>query len=188
MHRTPHPHGRSLGRPVAALVSVLALLAFACFPVVAQAETVYETEDTNLPDRDGKGPTIPDKNTGGDESSPGADASNAPGGGGSGQPGDDSSGSQDGASGGGNPSSPGGGGDAQGKAGEGANGAQNGSGGKLQSLESLNASAPTSADDDSSSPLVPILIAVAVLAAISVGAVMARQRRGSDGPVSPKAS
>lgn len=45
----------------------------------------------------------------------------------------------------------------------------------------------TSADDGSSSPLVPILIAVAVLAAISVGAVLYRQRRGG-GRFSPNAS
>lgn len=189
MNRTPHPHGQSLGRSVAALVSVLALLAFACFPVVAQAETVYESEDTNLPGGSGNAPTIPHKNTGPGGSSPGADASNASDGdGGSGQPGDESSGSQGGASGGGNPGSPGGGSDAQGKAGDGANGAQNQAGGKLQSLEALNASAPANSDDGSSSPLVPILIAVAVLAAISVGAVLARQRRGSGSPVSPKAS
>lgn len=188
MHRTPHPHGRSLGRPVASLVSVLVLLAFACFPVLAQA-TVYDPEDVNLPNGGGNTPTIPQKNTDPDESSPGADASKAPdGNGGSEEPGDESSGSQDEASGGGNPSSPGGGGDAQGKAGNGANGAQNQAGGKLQSLEKLSASTPASADDDSSSPLVPILIAIAVLAAISVGAVLARQRRGSRGPVSPKAS
>lgn len=36
-------------------------------------------------------------------------------------------------------------------------------------------------DSSGSSPLVPILIAVAVLAAISIGAVLVRQRRGSTG-------
>ena len=46
----------------------------------------------------------------------------------------------------------------------------------------------TAAGDDSSSPLVPILIALAVLAAISVGAVLFRQRRGNDGRFSPNAS
>ena len=35
--------------------------------------------------------------------------------------------------------------------------------------------------DDGSSPLVPILIAAAVLAAISIGALMIRQRRQRDG-------
>jgi hypothetical protein len=42
-----------------------------------------------------------------------------------------------------------------------------------------------------SSPLAPILIAIAVLAAISVAVVMIRQRRqrgGSSTPVSPRAS
>ncbi len=46
-------------------------------------------------------------------------------------------------------------------------------------------------DDGSSSPLVPILIAIAVLAAISLAAVMIRQRRqrqGSTTPVSSRAS
>lgn len=46
-------------------------------------------------------------------------------------------------------------------------------------------------DGGSSSPLVPILIAVAALAAISVGAVLVRNRRqggASDAGVSPKAS
>src|SRR5690242_19971513 len=49
MLRTPHPQGPSLGRPAVALVSVLALLAFTCFPVLAQAETVYTPESTTLP-------------------------------------------------------------------------------------------------------------------------------------------
>lgn len=44
-------------------------------------------------------------------------------------------------------------------------------------------------DDDGSSPLVPILIAVAVLAAITIGGFYYRQRRqGSGSPISPKAS
>jgi hypothetical protein len=44
-------------------------------------------------------------------------------------------------------------------------------------------------DDSSSSPLVPILIAIVVLAAISIGAYYYRQRRqGADPSVSPKAS
>jgi hypothetical protein len=43
--------------------------------------------------------------------------------------------------------------------------------------------------EDSSSPLVPILIAIVVLAAISIGAFYFRQRRQSgDSPVSPRAS
>lgn len=57
----------------------------------------------------------------------------------------------------------------------------------MQNAKPLSTS-PSTADDDSSSPLVPILIAVAVLAAISVGAVLYRQRRGGSGGLfSPKA-
>jgi hypothetical protein len=49
--------------------------------------------------------------------------------------------------------------------------------------------ASTVSEDDSSSPLVPILIAIAVLAAISIGAYYYRQRRQDPGSsVSPKAS
>jgi hypothetical protein len=45
------------------------------------------------------------------------------------------------------------------------------------------------ASDDGSSPLVPILIAVAVLAAISIGAYYYRQRRqGPGSTVSPNAN
>ena len=52
-------------------------------------------------------------------------------------------------------------------------------------------SSTTESDDGSSSPLVPILIAIAVLAAITIGAVVVRQRRQRGEPggqVSPKAS
>jgi cobalamin biosynthesis Mg chelatase CobN len=42
-------------------------------------------------------------------------------------------------------------------------------------------------DDSGSSPLVPILIAIAVLAAISVAVVMVRQRRGPNASASPEA-
>ncbi|HUC07831.1 MAG TPA: hypothetical protein VMR96_07050 [Solirubrobacterales bacterium] len=45
-----------------------------------------------------------------------------------------------------------------------------------------------SSDDSSSSPLVPILIAIAVLAAISVAVVMIRQRRGPSATASPEAN
>ena len=42
-------------------------------------------------------------------------------------------------------------------------------------------STPDSSDDGGSSPLLPILIAVLVLAAISVAAIVIRQRRQRDG-------
>ena len=183
MHRTLHPQGPSLGRPAVALVSVLALLAFACFPVLAQAETVYENESTTLPGGGaGKTPTQ-HKNPDSPESSPRAHDS-TPDNGGTEQP-NESSGQGPST---GNPSTPNGGGVAQGKDGEGANVANNQPGGTVQDAKPL-ATTTTSADDDSSSPLVPILIAVAVLAAISIGAVLYRQRRGNDsGRFSPNAS
>lgn len=53
-------------------------------------------------------------------------------------------------------------------------------------------SAAQQGDDGGSSPLVPILIAIAVLAAISIAVVTMRQRRrrdgGSDARISPEAS
>jgi cobalamin biosynthesis Mg chelatase CobN len=67
------------------------------------------------------------------------------------------------------------------------------SGGVQQNQQGQSAEPVTAKNDDGggTSPLVPILIAIAVLAAISVGAVMLRQRhqRGTPAkPVSPKAS
>jgi cobalamin biosynthesis Mg chelatase CobN len=48
--------------------------------------------------------------------------------------------------------------------------------------------ASKSSDSGGSSPLVPILIAIAVLAAISVAVVMVRQRRGPTTTASPEAN
>jgi cobalamin biosynthesis Mg chelatase CobN len=161
---------------------VLALLAFVCFPVLAQAETVYETESTNLPGGGGGNPSPQHKNTVSPESSPTAHQTTVPGeGSGTHHMHDRSSKSGTGPSGKGNPSTPGGGGEAKGKPGKSAVGQEQ----SLQTAQSKPAPQSTAADD--SSPLVPILIAVAVLAAISVGAVMVRQRRGSaDGGFSLK--
>jgi len=151
--------------------------------VLAQAETVYETESTNLPGGGGGNTPAHHQNPGSPESSPGAHQSTAPGGGGTGHSQAESSKSQNGASKGSNPSTPGGGGEAQGKAGKSAVG-------DGRSLGTVQLGEPSSqaADSGGSSPLVPILIAVAVLAAISIGAVMVRQRRGSPGGVSLKKS
>ena len=63
--------------------------------------------------------------------------------------------------------------------------------GEIGSSKELPTASSTAAQtsDDGSSPLVPILIAVAVLAAISIGAYYYRQRRQDSGsPISPKAS
>lgn len=68
---------------------------------------------------------------------------------------------------------------------------------QAKEVQSQQASEPTpvsnpetASDGGSSSPLVPILIAIAALAAISIAAVVIRQRRrgGPGSPVSPNAS
>lgn len=152
--------------------------------MLAQAETVYETPATTLPGDTDKSPSK-HKNPDSSESSPRAHASQNPGDGGSERPGGSSE--TENSSSTGNPNTPGGGGGPQGKAEQGAKDAGQGSGGSVQAAVPLETSAATS--DDGSSPLVPILIAVAVLGAISVGAVLYRQRRGSgDGGFSPNAS
>jgi cobalamin biosynthesis Mg chelatase CobN len=155
---------------------VLALLAFTCFPVLAQAETVYELEQTNIPASGGGTPPTHHKNPAGSESTREAHQSAAAGAGGEADRSTDgSSKSKNGASEGTNPSTPGGGSKAQGESGKGAVGAGEALGhGSVQLGEAQSATS----ESGGSSPLVPILIAVAVLAAISVGAVLVRQRRG----------
>jgi len=182
MHPSPHPRARSLSRSPFALFSVLALLAFACFPAFAQAETVYETESPAIP---GETVSPEHKNHQSPESSKDAEVSGTPSpGGGSEGPGTGSGekgGTKDH-----NPSTPNGGGSGQGSPG-------NASGEKKQGGDVLNAKPVSSTTESggSSSPLVPILIAVAVLAAITIGAVVLRQRRQRGEPggqVSPRAS
>ena len=84
----------------------------------------------------------------------------------------------------------------KGDGGDGQDGAGKGSDRERESAPAPGGSldaAPTSSEDDSS-PLVPILIALAVLAAISIGVVAWRRRRGDDADpgagshVSPEAS
>lgn len=179
---------RSSGRPAFLLLSVLALLAMACFPLAAQAEEsvvpVYETE---VPSSTGPKKTPQVKNDSGAESSQtggatapsGADESS---GSGSGSSSEEESGAAGSGSGNGGPG--------QGSPGNGSKGdaSQAGNQQSQGSQQGQQARAETSSGD-SSSPLVPILIAVAVLAAISIGAILYRQRRQRTGTsVSPKAS
>jgi hypothetical protein len=158
----------------------------ACFPGLAAAEEnsgiQYETDVPTVPSD--KGSNIPSKNSGDspDESDAEASGSNSPGGVGSG---------------GGDNSNTGGTGTSQGNQAQGGNGGQASNGSKpaggdvggAQPLETVSSATGQAADDDGSSPLVPILIAVAALAAISIGAFYYRQRRQDPGStVSPKAS
>jgi cobalamin biosynthesis Mg chelatase CobN len=187
MLRTPFPHDRGSARPAFALLSVLAVLALACFPGLAGAEEnsgiQYETDVPTVPNDQSS--NIPSKNSSGGSNAPSesekeASSSESPSGGGTG--GSDGSG-QGGGTSGGQSSQAGGGQSSQAQ-----NGAKDAGGvSGAQPLPTAASSAPNA--DDGSSPLVPILIAVAVLAAASIGYFLYRQRRpGSGSPVSsPKA-
>jgi hypothetical protein len=161
---------------------VLAVLAMACFPGLAQAEEAtgpqYTPEVPTVPNNESSNPP---KNGGGDSNGD-AGTSGSPDG--AGVAGKNDSGSGDGGN-------KGQGSQASGKNGAGQNAGAGGAGGDLEGSKPLTNFDPAASQtsDDGSSPLVPILIAIAVLAAISIGAFYYRQRRqGPDSPVSPKAS
>jgi cobalamin biosynthesis Mg chelatase CobN len=172
-----------------AIVSLLALLAFACFPVVAQADSSGVQYSDAPPTATGGKPSQQDtiansSNTGGgssvsnpsskpakDSRNPGVKSSEvngSPSGGGAGSDSGSGQGNQDNSS-GKPPATPVG---------------QSDHAGKTSTQPGENTSA-SSDNGGGSSPLVPILIAIAVLAAISVGAVVMRQRRHQSGPGSP---
>jgi cobalamin biosynthesis Mg chelatase CobN len=165
---------------------VLVVLAMACFPGLAAAEEnsgiQYETDVPSVPDTGSNIP--PKKKSGGtnpsDGSNPAANESNTPGGVGSGEDEESSAGAGTTQR---NPGS----GAGDGKAADGSKSAGAVSG--AQPIKTVNSATEQAADDGGSSPLVPILIAVAVLAAISIGAYYYRQRRqGPDSTVAPPAS
>lgn len=170
-------------------MSVIALLALACFPVLAHAETSSGVQyDDSLPKVEGENTPTHHKQTpakasktddGGGTSPSHSDGSKEA----DSEEGDSSA--KEGAAGAGHD-----GGTGQGSPGHSANGgANNATNGEGQIASEAPASQST--DDGGSSPLVPILIAIAVLAAISVAAVMYRQRRQRRGPTataSPEAN
>jgi cobalamin biosynthesis Mg chelatase CobN len=168
-----HP-ARSAGRSSLLLLSVLALLALACFPVAAQAEVQYEDEVPSV-----KVPPSTHKNTqhhsGSEAEISNTNPQHSKGSGGSPGSGGGSSGGSSSTA-GHNPSTGGGQGAGQGGSGNGAP-----AGGKANSPHQGQATGtPSSSSEGGSSPLVPILIAIAILAAISVGALVYRQRRQGD--------
>jgi cobalamin biosynthesis Mg chelatase CobN len=180
-----HPaHGWD--QSVFVLLSVLALLAFALFPVAASADSAgYEYENA-VPTPTGgahKAPTV----VGGNEEGDNAHASNK--GGGTGGGGSDSG--SGGSSEGGNAGTPDTQGSGEGKGGNGSTNTQHQNGGKdaggVESLKQVSSPTKSSEDDGGSSPVVPILIVVALLAAISVGVVGWQRRRGDTPPITPKA-
>jgi cobalamin biosynthesis Mg chelatase CobN len=179
MSGTRQVSARATGRSILVL-SVLALLALG-FPVLAHADS-SEKQYTDAP------PTVPGGKAP-NHSEPPANKSTAHNGGraaneGKGHSKDSHSSEKGHLAGGGSPN-PGGGGNGGGQP-----GAQNGGNGPSSSTPKTAGAKPASQSDSSSSPLVPILIAIAVLAAISVGTVVIRQRRrGTPGSsVSPEAS
>jgi cobalamin biosynthesis Mg chelatase CobN len=186
MSETRHHPARSSGRLAAALPLVLALLAFAVFPSLVQADSagvIYGEAPPTVPGKK-KTPTHED-GTPAHSSNTDTGGSTAPGGsGGSGDSGGSSAGSPStGAN--DNPSTGGSGEPRQGDQGKASTGSQQG--GSVDSRQPVSTAQPD--DQSSSSPLVPILIAIAALAAISIGAVVIRQRRQGGGPdaaVSPK--
>lgn len=181
-----HPaHG--WGQSAFVLLSVLALLAFALFPVAASADSAgYEYENA-VPTPTGEAHKAPTVVGGGGEDDKAHASSNggvSPGGG----SGSDSGGSSDG----GNASTPAGNGGSEDKGGNGsanpqhANGGKDAGGKQVASLKEVP-SPSTEADDGGSSPVVPILIAIALLAAISIGVVVWQRRRSDAPPITPKA-
>jgi cobalamin biosynthesis Mg chelatase CobN len=170
-----------------ALLSVLALLAFALFPVAASADSAGAEYENAVPTPYGSHHSTPTVVGGGDDK---AHASNESGGtpsGGSGGSGSDSSG---GSSAGKDPSTGSGNGAGEDKSGNGSTNPQHVKASKdaggINSLEAVPS--PTGeSDDGGSSPVVPILIILAVLAAVSVGVVVWQRRRGDTPPITPKA-
>jgi cobalamin biosynthesis Mg chelatase CobN len=153
----------------------MALLALSFLPALAQAESSAGLEYQDAP------PTVPGHTAANDKESTAHKADAAGGGSGSTGGGSAKDGSSD-RSGGGTAT-----GDQQGSQGD-----RNGKGsGNPEKVSHGGATAPASEDESGSSPLVPILIAIAVLAAISIGVVVMRQRRRDDSsagsPVSPEA-
>jgi cobalamin biosynthesis Mg chelatase CobN len=192
MHR-PRRHRRSSARLSFSLLSVLALLAFAGAPALAQAECTesgcaqYEVE---IPESGG-GNHNKHSNPEGGGAEPKAHASNQPNAGNGGSESTGGEGQGEGKHAGAAASSAGnnGGGNSNGAGGAGKG--NEGLGGEQEVSAGSQSGKPASHSSGGSSPLVPILIAIAVLAAISIGAVIYRQRRqdggGSGSPVSPNA-
>lgn len=185
-----HYPARGWDRSVFLLPSVLVVLAFACFPVGASADSAGIEYGNATPSPYGSHHTTPTVGDEGEDDK--AHASNK---GGGDTPTDDG-----GTGSGGSPGGSSGDGDAGTGAGQvaGEDKAGNGSttpqhadkGGDAEgqlALETASPVSPESDDGGGSSPVVPILIVVALLAAISVGAVF-WQRRRSDSVPSPKAS
>jgi cobalamin biosynthesis Mg chelatase CobN len=181
-----HPMTRS-GHSFLGLLSVLALLALACFVPMAQAEDSSGIEYRDAPPS--ATGTIPTKEAPATTSKNKDGAQNPGNSDNTGESGKDSS--EEEASSGGVTGTNGGGtsqgnpGTQQGNPGKGSQAA------KLAVARSLGKAHAGESSDSGSSPVVPILIAIAAVMAIAIAVVVIRQRRqrgGPDGHVSPEAS
>lgn len=183
---------RKSSRPFSAFVSLLALLAFACFPVLAQADSSGIQYSDAPPTATGGKPSqhntpANSANADGGASVPAHTSSTPPT---SSNPSTSSGGNGKGSSVNESPSS-----DETGSSGSGGSGQGNPDKGSSKATANHQGDAANSAtqqgrnasasSDGGSSPVLPILIAVLALAAISVGAVVIRQRRQRGGPGSP---
>jgi cobalamin biosynthesis Mg chelatase CobN len=186
-----HQQARKPGRPVFALMSVIALLALACLPAVAQAEGSAGVQySDSIPKAEGENAPSHDHQTPAKSSSTGKNGGAPAAGGTTGSQGSNDSmegSGRDGSSkeGGVPAAGKGGGGSGQGNP---AGSANNPSGSGVQPGAQAKG-ATSQSDDGGSSPLIPILIAILALAAISLGVVWFRQRRQSgSGSATPPAS
>ncbi len=154
--------GRGLA-PSVGIVSLLALLALACFPVLAQAAGSAEIEYSDAP------PPV----NGSQSYGSGSSATSSGGGSKSSTKSGSSGGSKNGSS------SKNGGASAKGTGGNRRQRIQ-GKGADGQSSAVGGSQLPGEEASSSSSPLLPILLAILALAAISIGIVLIRRRRERD--------
>ncbi len=179
-----HRASRGSGRSALLLSSVLALLALACLPVAAHADSSGVEYETGLPKPEGSGQSHKEQVAKSSDSSKNGGAE-APSNAGSGS--DESSYTEESQSseGGGAATAGNDGGSGQGNPGGGASTPEKAG---LQPATPIAKSEAAPEDGGGSSPLVPILIGILVLAAISIAAVMIRQRRQRDGSGPPSLS
>jgi len=191
MQRMRRHQALNSGHSAFGVVSVLALLAFACFPVWAQATDSSGVQYSDAP------PTATGTNPPSSHETP-AKTSVASGGGASAPSQSSTTTNSSGESLGGGGSSSATTGNAPIKGNDGGTGQgspdKGGADAPSQSVQQAGhpgGSSASKGNDGASSPLVPILIAIAALAAISIGAVILRarqQRRSPGAAISPKAS
>jgi hypothetical protein len=172
MTSNPRQGTRGSGRSALVLLSVLALLALACFPILAQADSGTIEYDPALPSDGG---AKQNENIAKSSESPKSGGAEAPPSGGAGEGyAEQAPPSSEGQ---GNANTGTGGGTSQGSPDKG----NNPPGGTKVQPAAPHAQSTPDSSDDGSSPLVPILIAAAVLAAISIAALLIRRRRQRDG-------